>query len=130
MVLDMISPCRIFIAIVLIAFTFYAIPVLFYIEEKIYGAGSFVFFVFYYPFILWMTLLILKAIKRNKPKSVREITVDRCGIHYEKSDGGTQSLLYTQLEKTQPPIVSDVFTTTIGRYGPTVCIPPTNPILR
>lgn len=105
----------------LLVLAFFATPVLLYRDESIYGPGAFVFFVFYYPFIIGMSVLLIKTIKRNKPKAGRKITVDHKGIHYERLDGMTDSILYTQLERTKTSGTGDVFVRYVGiRYKQTL----------
>ncbi|GHE35771.1 hypothetical protein [Sphingobacterium griseoflavum] len=64
-----------------------------------------------------MSVLVIKTIKRNKRKAVRKIIGDRQGIHYERQDGITDSILYTRLERSGSTGTGDIFLQFVGhRY--------------
>lgn len=98
---------------------FYTLPVLFYIDGTIDENTIIAFMLIYYPSIIWLTVFIIRYLRRIKGNSVQRIWVNEKGVFYEKINGTVTSLHYDQLESSQPPVIYDVFPKTF-RKGPTV----------
>lgn len=108
----------VFILSLLLLF-FYIQPILLYVEDYIYGGGAFLFFAIYYPVVSLLLGMFIRYLKRIKGGAIIQIRVDEKGIHYLKRNGETVSILYAQLHRFGTPIVFDVFSKSIGRYGRT-----------
>jgi len=98
----------------------YTIPIAFYVDGTVSGEATIVFSVFYYPFMIWMSVLVFRYIQRSRGDAPVHIWVNKEGIVYEKANGSAEVLRYKDLDATyNRVIVFDVFAKKIGRYGPT-----------
>ena len=108
----------VFVPLILLLYT---IPIAFYADGTVSGEGTIVFSTFYYPFMIWMSVLIFRHIKRSRGDSPVRIRVNKEGIVYEKVNGSVEVLRYKDLDASyNRVIVFDIFAKKMGRYGPTV----------
>ena len=99
----------------------YTIPIAFYADGTVSGEGTIAFSVLYYPFMIWISVLVFRHIQRSRRDSPVHIRVNKEGIVYDKVNGSVEVLRYKDLDASyNRVIVFDVFAKKIGRYGPTV----------
>src|SRR5690606_39944748 len=98
----------------------YVAPILFYVDGTVSGERISIFSAFYYPFMIWMSYLVVRYFKRLRGNAVIHIRVNKEGIFYEKVNGCQEALRYEHLDASyNSVVVFDVFTQTVRRYGPT-----------
>ncbi|WP_437919350.1 hypothetical protein [Sphingobacterium sp. LRF_L2] len=86
-----------------------AIPLAFQFERgNAPGWGGIIFDVFYYALTLWLSWCIFSRYKKTKRMRLKEIVVDRDGIHYFSIDGTKNSILYAELEKSTKMYEKDI----------------------
>lgn len=72
-----------------------------------------------YALLLWFSWLLARYFKSQRKHAVVTVRVDRQGVHYRYADGRSDSLLYTDLQRSNVRYTPDVFAKT-QRRGPTL----------
>lgn len=73
----------IFIAVVgTIVLLQYTIPILFYADGTVSGEGISIFSAFYYPLMIWMSVLAFQYFKRLRGNAIIHIRVNKEGVFY------------------------------------------------
>lgn len=98
----------------------YTIPLAFYMDGSMDASGLSAFGLIYYPFLIWMSYLAIRYMRRIKGNAIKYIRVNRNGVFYKRINGTEEMLLYEQLDIGPAYIVHDVFPKTGFRYSPTV----------
>ena len=86
-----------------------AIPLAFQLENGgTLGWRGIIFDIFYYALMLWILWWFFDRYQKTRKKRLREIVVDRQGVHYFSINGTKNSILYAQLEKSNKMYEKDI----------------------
>ncbi|PVH26937.1 DUF4381 domain-containing protein [Sphingobacterium corticibacter] len=98
-----------FVLMALVSICILAIPLAFQLEHGgTPGWKSIIFAVLYYALILWILWWIFGRYIKTRRKRLKEIVVDREGVHYFSIDGTKNSILYAELEKSNKIYEKDI----------------------
>lgn len=98
---------------VLLLSLFYIIPFVLFIDSTT-TLEAYILLFLYILLLTYGTYKLVQKIRKDKKHATQQITINHKGIHYHKLNGNIESILYSELTKSNHPYTEDIYAKTIG----------------